>query len=80
MTKVVVDASVAFSASRVEGGFGLLADDNLKRPRLKLDSRDLAEDRFGPEALRLLLELLHQLRAEYPLGKTGVVFHLRGNR
>jgi len=31
---LVLDASVAFSASRVEGGFGLLADDNLVAPSL----------------------------------------------
>ena len=31
---LVVDASVAFSASRVEGGFGLLADNNLVAPSL----------------------------------------------
>ncbi len=31
---LVVDASVVFSACRVEGGFGLLADDNLVAPGL----------------------------------------------
>ena len=58
----------------------VLADRERERPLAEVDRGHVAEDELRAEALRLLAEQLHQLRAHARLGEAGIVLHVGGDR
>ena len=55
-----------------------VADADLERPLAEVDRGDLLGEELGAEALGLLAELDHQLRAHDPVGEAGEVLDVGG--